>query len=573
MKRMKNKKWVKFGSAFLVSFLLMFMLLIFGPAEIFFSNSAEFEFLYQEFAGYLVAFALAGTIGLTVVTGLLPDKIYRVVLSLLFAVSLGGYIQVMFLNKGLDLLGLNPEGYQVPVQRQIGNLLIWVAIAGVILVLAFAAGDLWKKLIPGLSAFLLCIQVVALVSLTLTADEGAYKRPDGSWHLSGEEQYVVSGKENVIVFVLDWFSNQYVDSVKKAYPDAFDCLSDFTYYSNMDCGYFGTFPSLNHMFTGTDVDSQITINEWCQECWNGEKATAFYTGLADRNYKANVYTPDTNILCGTNDVGLLQGKLSNVVNSSQDVEIRHKLLCRTMAKMSGYRFSPEVLKPSFYTDMNEYANVVVAKDNPIQHDNYAFYDGLKAQGLTVDNSSNYFIVQHLMGTHLYDTDAEGHYKEDVTMEETARGCMTIVNDYLQQLKDAGVYDDATIIVTADHGGYYDSQVIFFIKEPGEQHEESPVTDAPVSFCELLPTLAEAAGLESSEYGQTIYDFKAGEKRERTVWLRGNDPAYPAVPNYYSGNTSSYNVYFGYTYTGDAQDLFKALEKDPSCTVGMKDSYF
>lgn len=570
---MKKTIVKKVALTFLVTFLFTFMLLIFGPSEIFFANVTEFDFVYQEFAGYMAAFAVIGALILTVVIAILPDRIHRVLLSLVFGISVAGYLQVMFLNKNLDLLGVNPEGYQVATGQAVGNLVIWLVILALILILAFWKKEIWKSVVTYLSAFLLCIQLVAFVSLIVTGKEEAYEYPEGAYHLSGENQYTVSADKNVIVLILDYFSNQYLEPLENAYPGATDFLHDFTYYSNADCTYFGTFPSLPHMLTGNEVDMSCSINEWCEQIWNSEKAESFYGMLQDNHYVANIYTPDTNILCGLNDVELLNGKLSNVVNESQEIDIFYKLLLKTMAKMSAYRMFPDILKPFFYANIDEYSDIVSVKENKIQHNNYDFYQGLQEKGLTLDQKSNYYIVQHLMGPHLYTTDEQGYYKENSTLEETAKGCMVIVEEYLNQLKDLGVYDDATIIITADHGGPYDSQVIFYIKEPGETHETSPVTNAPISFKEFLPTIAEAVGADYTEYGQSIYDFSENEQRERTVWLRMFDGAYPVVPCYTGDKNGESNVYYGYTYTGDIEDLLKQTETGPSIIEPVVDSYF
>lgn len=563
----------KLGSTFLIHFLLCFMLLIFGPSEIFFANATEFSFVYGDFAGYLAVLACGCAVVLTLLTMLLPGVIYRIVVSLSFGVSVAGYVQIMFLNKNLDLLGVNPEGYQVKAGLGAGNLVIWIALMAVALIFSFVKKELWQKIVTGFSAFLLCIQVVALLSLLLTAKETAYVREEGKWHLSGEEQFTVSAEQNVIVIVLDYFSNQYLEPLLTAYPGATDFLHDFTYYSNTDCVYFGTFPSLPHMLTGQEVDMSLPINEWCEQIWNAEDTVSFYDTLKERNFKVNVYTPDTNILCGLNEVSLLEGRLDNVVNTAQEVDINSRLLFKTLIKMSAYRMSPELLKPSFYANIDEYAGIATVKENPIFHENYEFYQGLVKKGLKTDSHSNYLIVQHLMGPHLYTTDTDGHYKENATLEETAKGCMVVVEEYLNQLKEQGVYEDATIIVTADHGGGYDSQVIFYMKQPGESHETTPVNDAPVSFCELLPTLAEAAGADAALFGQTFDAFAPGEQRERTVWLRWNDPAYPTVPCYTGDKDGSSNVYYGYTYTGDIQDLLEQTQEGPSRIAAVADSYF
>ena len=111
---------------------------------------------------------------------------------------------------------------------------------------------------------------------------------------------------------------------------------------------------------------------------------------------------------------------------------------------------------------------MLMKDH-IAHENFDFDLGLRQKGLSLDKNSNYFIVQHLQGTHLFTTDEFGYNKEDATLEETAKGCMVVMEEYINQLKQLGVYDDATIIITADHGRASDSQVIFYIKEAGDEH--------------------------------------------------------------------------------------------------------
>ncbi|MCM1049370.1 MAG: hypothetical protein NC433_13200 [Clostridiales bacterium] len=571
---MKNKL-SKIGITFLTCFLFTFMLCIFGPSEIFFANVTGFQFVYGDFGGYMAVLALAAAIILTAIIAFLPDKIHGLLLSLVFGISLAGYIQVMFLNKNLDLLGMNPEGYKTQTGGAIFNAIIWLVIIAAVVVFSFIKFDMWKKLVAGLSAFLLCIQLVALISLLVSADENAYRHPtEDVYFFSGEEQYTVSADKNVIVLVLDYFSNQYLAPLEQAYPGATDFLHDFTYYSNMDCTYYGTYPSLVHMITGREIEPSKPINEWFVDIWQDEKTKDFYSALAQNDYKFNLYTAEAAYICGMNDVKMLDGMVSNVINVKQDMDVNYKLLFKTMVKMSSYRMFPEFLKPLFYTNMSEYEDIVIIKKNRTYHNNYEFYDGLKEKGLQADKNSNYVIIQHLMGTHEYTTGENCEAKDDSTLEETAKGCMVLVEEYLNQLKELGVYDNSTIIITADHGGERDSQVIFYIKEPGESHEVMPVTNAPASFNEFMPTIAKAAGLDSSAYGQTIYDFSSDELRERTVWIKKSDFAnYPVVQCYTGLKEGDLNVYYGYTYTGDIDDLFNQIDIGPNVIVPMTDSFW
>lgn len=147
-------------------------------------------------------------------------------------------------------------------------------------------------------------------------------------------------------------------------------------------------------------------------------------------------------------------------------------------------------------------------------------------------------------------------------------------DCLKQLKELDVYDDATIIVTANHGGTgkHDLQVIYYMKQPGESHEKSPVTNAPISHCDFLPTVAQMTGLDYTKYGNAVTDFAQDELRERTLWLRKHDDSYPDAYDA-GGVISEENVYYKYSYTGDILALITQIDAGPTAVVAMAQSFF
>ncbi len=549
--------------SFIVSFLPVFMILVFGPAEIFFANVTEFDFLYGEFAGYMAVLFLIFLMIFTVLLSWLPEKIYEIALSVLFVIAAAGYLQVMFFNKNLDLLGVNPDGYHVPLMQGIWNLIIWMAVLAAVIMLSVWKKEIWKKALLYLSVLLVGMQAVALVSLLVTAPEEAYERAKVDDRLWGKDQYTVSADKNIIVFVLDYFSSLYLQQMMAVYPDGADCLHDFTYYSNADCTYYGTFPSLAHMLTGGEVDTAVSNSEWCRDIWDNDLTEQFYQELHANQYKVNVYTTDFDVLTVGNGCAILRDKVSNITDEPREVEVDTGLLLKTLTKMSCYRMAPDLLKTQFYTNVSEYSLIVQDMGQGIAHTNSDFFEALQDEGLKEDDSSNYFIFQHLIGTHEFNTDEYGKYQEKTSVEETARGCMTIMEKYLDELKRLGVYDDATIIITADHGGDWkeDMQVIYFIKQPGEVHDASPVTNAPISHCDLLPTVAQMAGMDHTKYGKSIYDFQQDEQRERTIWVRTKDPDYPE------------DVYYCYTYTGDILALITQIDAGPTVIQEMYEPYY
>lgn len=564
----------KVALPFLCCFLCSFMLLIFGPAEIFFSNTVEFQFVYKEFAIFLTGVGIMATVTLSIIGIILPEHLKRIYLSIIFGIALMGYFQVMFLNKQLDLLGINPNGYKVELRIAIGNIIIWILTIVVLVVLAFYKKELWKKIVFGASLFLLSVQMVAYVALLATANKEAFHYPESAWHLSGKEQFTVSANENVIVIILDMFSNSYLEPLEASYPDATNFLHDFTYYSNTDCTYMGTFPSLAHMLTGCELDMQKDVNDWFIDIWESDSVNSFYDMLHEKNYEVNLYTNLLHVLTGTNDVQMLNGKFSNMSNEGQgSINIKYNCLYKTMFKMSAYRMAPEILKPYFYTNVTEYSDIVQIAEDKVHHNNYEFYEELLKQGLTLDKNHNYYIIQHLMGPHEFTTDESGHYKEQSTLDETTKGCMVVVDEYLEQLKKAGVYDKATIIITADHGIPDNPQVVFYIKKRDEHHEVLSMNASPVSHRDFLPTIANVVGEDNEEYGKSVFDFNLSSGRERTYWLYAFDENYPEVPYYTGEKNGSCNVYYGYTYTGNSNDLSKRIAEGPDKIVPMINSVY
>ena len=575
---MKEKIFTKeriknIGIGFLICFLFTFMLMIFGPAEIYFVNVAEFKFVYGEFVWILSGIALVGAVLAGFISAFLPAAARKILWSVLFGLSIAGYAQIMFINEGLDLLGMNPEGYQVESGQAAVNGIIWLVIVALVTAFSFWKEKIWQSLVCFGAVFLIGIQSVAWVSLMLSAEDAAYKYEEGEWYLSGESQFMVSANKNIIVIVLDYFSNQYVEPAIEKYPDLLDCMNDFTYYNNTDCTYFGTYPSIAHILSGSEVDPSIPVNEWTSKIWQDEKAQGFYQALRDQDYVCNIYTPDSNMICGMNSPEILKQLFSNVTNEGQDFNVDYGLLTKTMIKMSGYRMFPYAVKPYLYTNVDEYSEIMVSKSWGVSHENHRYYGHLTEERLKADDESNYYIFQHLSGAHNYNIDENCQLKEESTLEETAKGCMVLVEEYFNQLKELGVYDDATIIVTSDHGGPRDSQVVFFMKNANETHDEMLVSSAPISLSELQATIAQAAGIDYTPYGPAVSDISPEQPRERTVWVRLYVDTLPSVPKYSGEGESVSNAYCGFTYTGDIDDLLEKYDAGPDIVIPETDGFF
>lgn len=542
--------------------------------EVYVGNAGNFHFRYHEVIWPLVRVMVPCAAGLTLAVSLLRRRAFTLALAAVFALAVCSYAQNMFLNLDLGLL----EGDAVDWSRYTAfgwfNLAVW---AGLFAAVVYGLMRLKKR--ARLAAVLLSAALLAVQGVTfgvvsarhLGSDANRAQEP--TYVLSGEGQYDVSAEGNVIVFLLDYFSNDYIDAVVKAYPDILEPLHDFTYYDNCDPCYIGTFPSVVHMLTGNAFDTTIGIDQWFDQSWNGEPARAFYSALAEKGYQFHFYDSSSTYF----GLKYAQPYIKNMkAVASDNYTITTSRLVERMLRLSLYRYAPHMFKQHFYQPTNVFNEMVnlYSEEVPMSYNSIAFYNVLRAQGLrAVENDGKYLIVEFLRGTHPpYEINDNIELDANATLEQCAAGYLKIVAAYLDELKARGLYDDATIILTSDHGDKEDSmQVMYFIKEAGARRETMAVSSAPISHKEMLGTVARSIGIDYA-YGPSIYDFADGEKRERTVMRNYIDTNYPYVPKYQSTAAGTHTVMYAYTYTGTRKELRKQFHRGPSQILPLTESF-
>lgn len=573
---LKERLSIKFVLELFVSiYLPLFSFGIFAPSEIFFANLADFGVIFSEFGWKFLGWGTGIALLLTLIMFFIPTILQKILLGILWIVSVGGYIQTMFLNKGIDQIGATTDGYIPTSGEIIKSAVVWgiVVVAGIILIAVNKKK--WIHIIALTSLILLATQAVAYVSLFVSADESAFKYSQGEVTLDSAEQYTVSTEGNVIVLILDTVSNYTYDQTAEVYPELNDILSDFTYYNNTDCNYWGTFPSVQHIVTGYEFDPETPVNDWMVEGWTNDVTTAFYDGLHENGYKVHIYTPENRLLAAGNSMSIMEGKVDNLTTMTEKRIVDYAVLYKTLLQMTGYRMMPNYFKPYFDVPNSQYATIVSYPDNQIEYLNPDFYSVLSNEGLSAVDDSKYVIYYHLNGIHelITDENCQQVAESEGTIEGTMLGMWKMLEEYFEQLKAVGAYDNSTIIITADHGSMYDTQSIFFIKEAYETHEDLQINTAPISLHELMPTIAYNAGLDTTDLGNTIYDIDEYEPRKRVCLLRGQDASYPSVVRYDGVDNGGANVYFAYTYVGDRFDYIYAYENGIYDVIPAANSFY
>ena len=554
---------MKYGERLRYTMLIVLMpiisYVILGPLEIYFGNEKDFAFSYGDFFWLLLLIAIAVWAIGSLLVAALPEKLCVITNAVILGIAIASYIQNMFMNVKLSEADGSPMNWNELKSFTIINLIIWIVILALVICGSVFLKKYWTKISMGAAAFFSLIQIVAVISLVLPAI--TEHKESGNLQMATDERFQVAKENNIIIFVLDTFGNTQYEEALKKYPEIAEDLSDFTFYNNADCHYYCTFPSMTHMLTGNEFDFNATSEGWMQTAWTSERAVNFYQTLHDDEYTVNLYSATPGYVYG--DLENLYGKIDNV--RGVDTIVKKGILVKRICKMSIYKYVPYIVKPYFEVLSKEFDSVVeYAEGDSCTDDNGEFYQLLLNNPLEISNDmKNAVIIQHIFGTHQpYTLNQNAEIVEEADRIDTIKGLSVILNEYMQQLKDIGMYDDATIIITADHGAWYggDTQPIFFIKQSGETHEALVVNEAPISLDDMQATILSLAGEDYSAYGTSIFDWNVDDVRERTVYMRENDEQYPEVQG------SSFNVYYQYTYVGKRNNLNERVEQGPDDIV-------
>ena len=133
-----------------------------------------------------------------------------------------------------------------------------------------------------------------------------------------------------------------------------------------------------------------------------------------------------------------------------------------------------------------------------------------------------------MGAHWpYTLDKQGARANGTDLITQSEGSLGIVADYLREMKRLGLYDSATIIITADHGYWrlnadeleYASSPIMLVKPPESAEEAAQplkVSEVPTGHGDYPATLIAAVGGDVSKYGTPVWDVPEGDPARATT---------------------------------------------------------
>lgn len=533
----------RFMFALAASLMLMFTVVVAAPLEIVATSSRSLFFTVPDVWMPLAVTGGVAAVALALLMSCLRGRAFGVAFAVVSVFGICCYIQAMFLNTSLP----PADGSQIDWGGYAGSMVfsaaVWIVLLAAGIVLSIKKSLLFKGLVTTLCFVGVVAQAIGLgVLLTTPADDG-YAPIDARPTVTMDGVSEVSTKDNVIVFVLDTFDTRFLRDCYQEDPSCFDGFTGFTWFDNSTGSMIPTRYALSTLLTGKSLSesdpsySTSTIIDWYTQ-------HNLLDDINDLGYQTDLYVTDV-----YDAIGPLSEKAHNI----QPLERTTDPVAGTamLVKCALYRDLPWALKPLFwfYTDEVNSAVLVEDPDNLAgsiwNMDDAGYYELLQKQGLTASDigDAGSFRVIHMAGTHQpYNLDRTGSFIEAGTScTEQGLGALHIVDEYLSELKRLGLYDEATIVITADHGAWYLSDIndgptnpILLVKpSTAEGGSSAPlqISSVPTGHVDFAATLLTAMGGDASMYGgMNVFDVPAQDRVRYFAWTSvvGADNTYTAI---------------------------------------------
>lgn len=539
-------------TALIINLFTSLTIVFFSPMEVVLINQHEFYFSFLNAALFQLLAALAAAGIATAVMAFLPRKIGSVLAGLSLGCGLAAYIQAMFLNGGM--VALNGENMDVSGGAKALNLAIWaVIIIGAVVLLLINRKPV-NTAVRCVAAALIVMQGAAMIGSV--AGNGLAEKGE-MLYLTSAGQFELSDGNNVIEFILDTTDGSMVREMLAKYPEVYENLAGWTYYPNATSKNSRTFPSIPYMLTGKQYFYDYPAEEYVESAFQESR---FLPGLGEAGTDICLYSPDTNYI-GTSVTGYVRNAMK--YDYSKLSSVAPGQLVKNLMHVGLYKSMPYVLKNkfSYKTDIINISSFrnYEKRIHPFRDPDVLFYQDLQDAG-GLKTSSEYpqaYRLYHLYGMHPgYAWDQDLNICFTAERRDALRGSFRLIEKYIDEMKRLGIYDRATIIVTADHG-YSNMEgdqleiqapycPLLMVKYP-QQDETIPMTinEAPVAHEDLFATIEEALGARKTGYGsgKALREYAPGEARERLYYYTG-----------YYDHRDGEIVLREYRITGDAEDI-------------------
>lgn len=546
--------------ALIVSLSCALTIFFFPPSDTMLGNADEFPVGPENvmIPMFVVAIIVAVLIFILLfICILINQKLFNSIVCLVFGIELATYFQVLFWNGEMVLANESPEKYEERNIHNYLNFIMYYATAVVPIILYYAKLSYKAKFYKLITRSNLCIAAAIIIAMqsvgigsSLLSVHSVNSKPTVKY-LSFEPTTSLSKEKNIIVFVVDRMDGGWMADMEERYPELYDEMDGFTLYHDNLSKYGQTFPAVANLLTGREYGREGRYL-YLTNSFAGRNPL---DELRDNGFVSNFLTECPNAF---NNIVNLNDHCDNIKESEMECCIDYYSdygIIYTMTLLSFSKCLPyfmkclatESIEPDFTNffvylkDENGKIDIEDKMDYTITPGNdMRYYKYINAHLLDADNENKVFNFIHFAGFHddsrevseLY----EGYDGGRVNYYTTARGEFEIINNYMEQMKKLGVYDNSTIIILGDHGkqiasvtkGYKLVEPIttgLMIKPENSHGRMQDDYTSQLSHKYFQASVLEYAGIDHSNYGYSYNDIIDGNiSAVREMSLESSCPA-------------------------------------------------
>lgn len=556
----------RIGLAAIVSGFLSFTLCFAAPAEIVSASAGSLVVRLVDVLPVIVGMFLLVWILLAAVACLFKKRAFAVVVAVVFSVALSCYTQALFMNVGLPQADGGVVHWDDYTTITVLSAAAWIALIAVSVVAVIRY--------PRKAQMGFCLVALALVVVQGAGVASLFVGESGASNVAGRTMMVsekglldVSAKTNVVEFVLDNYDTALLEQAVSEEPEMFDGFEGFTWFKDSAGSMIPTRYGNVFLLTGVlpredEPFSAFLANRYARSPYLGD--------IKKAGYDVGVYsdTLGEQYLSADEAIQHLYRYTSNIVSLDRDA-MDVPATAASLLRCALYRDLLWLAKPLawFYTDevnRSMFGSGKAASDKtPYLMDDGSLLSRLRTEGLSTNDQDASYRYIHVIGAHdPFSLDRNG---EEVGVGNSnpldqAIGSMKIVETYINELKQLGVYDQTTVIVTTDHGSWWCQEseidqpkspiVLFNPAASVADGRDKPlaVSESPVSAGDILATVEEVIGAPNSAFfGESLVD----KVKDGSRYRKGGQTRY-----FYM--TTSDGVHDQkiqkYAINGDARDL-------------------
>lgn len=517
----------------------------FGPLEILLSQSGEFWFSVADVLPIIITSTLSVFGALMVamlVASVIGKKALNIVIALISGIGLCLYLQGnwTFVNYGnMDGTPIDWNAYKTWGRI---DTFIWILVI-LVLLLAIVLSEKTHIIFRYLFLGIIGIEVVTLGTLAINSIGTDGK---AQFTLYGEGDFCLSkDNKNILVVVADGFDAVDLLPVFQEEPDLKEFFDGFTFYEDVCGTSLYSEESGITLLTGNQFEVGPSFKDNVKKAY---QETNLYDLLKNNNYATYLYCEEKMVSPDIIDY------VENASMSRTNVGDRGRAF-KSIYKMVAFRYMPHALKHKFWYSTMDFSEF---KDGNVRlYYNYDVYGFLEENGVRIDeNNRNVYQFYWIHGPHEpANTDRYCHKVDNIVEKsnplyvesqfEQTIGVVRLFTKIIEEMKKAGVYDNTTIIFTADHGWDIRPNPLFIVK-PENAHGKLNISEAPLSMIEdYLPTLEYF--ITGENRADTIYGVPEGAERSRKLYVYdwNSDRTYNSREEvYYESGAFSSNIELG-----------------------------